>query len=154
MSLIQLHSPHHRTIGAYGDAGSSRALYNQLRELDRSGIMRTYGDSPPGLAAAMRYAVTLEVTRPFGAGDLSTAARFITSAASADDQRVRSFLDVVMPPGDPSRARLPLLVHRGDFSNVLRNLVRLDQGHRGRVLLMRAFVVLATDFGLMPPSRS
>ncbi|MCR4312011.1 MAG: hypothetical protein NUV56_01875 [Candidatus Uhrbacteria bacterium] len=136
----------------YGDQANSQRLYATLLRQDREEIFRIYGDQAPSFAAAIRFAFEPRVVRPLGAEDLLTAEQFIASAASAENPGARCFLDVVMPCGEPYRARLPLVLHRRDFGVVLNRLVVLDHNYRGRVLLMRAFLAIANDFNLMPRS--
>ena len=142
-----------RRSASYGDVGNQRQQYEYLRGMSRREILSVYGDAPEGLAVAIRYAFDFRLT-PNGADDLSTVHHFFLADNAAGDSRVRSFLDSVMPGGDPNRCRLPLVHTRRDFGEILSCLVRMDAGYYGRVLLMRAFLVLAKDNGLFTdPSR-
>ncbi len=142
-----------RRSASYGDVGNQRQQYEHLRGMRRGEILAVYGPAPEGLAVAIRYAFDLRLT-PNGADDLSTVHHFFLADNAAGDPRVRSFLDSVMPGGDPNRCRLPLVCARRDFGDILLCLIRMDMDYRGRVLLMRAFLALAKDSGLfVAPSR-
>lgn len=135
--------------GRYGSAEENRRLYYDLRDMTREQIIRTYSSCPENMAVAMRYAFIMRLAGPLASGDLASAKMLYDRPVT--DPALRSFVDIVFPRLRPQEARLPLVMDRRDFGRVIENLFRLDQEYVGRWLLMRAFVTLALDHGLIKP---
>lgn len=143
-----------RSSACYGDVGNQRRLYQHLLDLDTRQTIAAYGDSPEGLAVALKCAFDpLRCAIPLGREDLENVRHFITSEDSARDARARTLIDGLLPAGDPERCRLPLVVSRRDFKDILVRFIVMDFEYCRRVLFLRALLVLALDHGLLSRNR-